>query len=74
MKGELLPCPFCGSRAKAYESGSAFEVEIRCENKSCNAYQRGLVLPEKGESCTQAYARAYQIAKGKWNSRQKVLF
>lgn len=66
---ELKPCPFCGSEAKAYKWSATSEVEIRCSNGECSAYQSGIVTKRKLESHKSAYKRAYEAAKAKWNRR-----
>lgn len=66
---ELKPCPFCGSEAKAFKWGATAEVEIVCQNEDCGVMQSGIVSVGDNESDEEAYERAYQIAKEKWNRR-----
>lgn len=68
---ELKNCPFCGSEAKAFGWGMTAEIEIVCQNEDCGVMQRGIVDVQDNESDTEAYERAYQIAKEKWNRRLK---
>lgn len=67
---ELKNCPFCGGKAKAFKWGMTAEVEIVCQNKECGVMQRGIVFMRENESNEEAYERAYQIAKEKWNRRK----
>ena len=66
---ELKNCPFCGSEAKAFKWGMTAEVEIICQNEDCGVMQSGIVSVGDNESDEEAYERAYQIAKEKWNRR-----
>lgn len=66
---ELKNCPFCGSEAKAFKWGTTAEVEIVCQNEDCGVMQSGIVPLRENESDAEAYERAYQIAKEKWNRR-----
>lgn len=66
---ELKNCPFCGSEAKAFKWGATAEVEIVCQNEDCGVMQRGIVFMRENESNEEAYERAYQIAKERWNRR-----
>ena len=66
---DLKPCPFCGGEAKTFKWGGIYEVEIHCQNEHCNAWQRGIAAKKYDESEKEAYKRAYQIAKEKWNRR-----
>lgn len=68
---ELKPCPFCGSKAKAFKWGAAWEVEIVCQNKECRVSQSGKVYKRRDESEEEVYERAYKIAKEKWNRRDE---
>mgnify|MGYP005785150337 FL=1 len=66
---ELKNCPFCGSEAKAFKWGMTAEVEIVCQNEDCGVMQSGIVSVGDNESDEEAYERAYQIAKERWNRR-----
>ena len=66
---ELKNCPFCGSEAKAFKWGMTAEVEIVCQNEDCGVMQSGIVPLRENESDAEAYERAYQIAKERWNRR-----
>ena len=69
MRSELKTCPFCGSEAKAFKWGATAEVEIVCQNEDCGVMQSGIVPLRENESDAEAYERAYQIAKERWNRR-----
>lgn len=69
MMEELKPCPFCGGKAKAFKWSATCEIEIVCQNEDCRVLQSGIVQKKETESEEEAYERAYQIAKEKWNRR-----
>ena len=66
---DLKPCPFCGWEAKAFKWGATYEIEIVCQNEDCRVRQSGIVTKKDDESEKEAYERAYQIVKEKWNRR-----
>lgn len=66
---ELKPCPFCGGKAKVSRWSATYEVEIICQNEDCGVYQSGIVIIQDRENKEDAYERAYEIAKKKWNRR-----
>ena len=69
MMNELKNCPFCGAEAKVFKWGMTAEVEIVCQNEDCGVMQSGIVPLRENESDAEAYERAYQIAKERWNRR-----
>lgn len=64
-KGELLPCPFCGSAGKVDEGDWGFYVT--CEGETCMV-EMGL-----GESYYERWGSydTYDLAAAAWNTRAK---
>lgn len=59
---ELLPCPFCGSKAIFDHRNFIFLATIRCSNKLC-----GIII--KGETGFRTWTNEETI--NAWNRRKK---
>lgn len=82
LKGELLPCPFCGDRP--YIDSSNVLIEIGCERCGYHRAFNGLIQSDfktdvvigtrkdTGEPYAWYDKDAYEKARAGWNTRTKV--
>ena len=69
LESNLLPCPFCGSKAKAKYIGNEYSkkrsIEIKCSEIHCR-------IKRTDSALTHGFDWLEEIAMKGWNRRDKV--